>query len=160
MNAGMYGMADGRGMAGRKFIGRVGIQPSNTGALVEGSFSASGLLPNALTTVAGVRTKLLGVSGRGALRWLGIHAGTGSGSTYRVEVVVDGVTVINVPYITASSRGPMVWGEMTHVYMNSGTNQPTPVFDYLPFESSIEVYLTASVSEATGGYYYAIDLHQ
>lgn len=159
MNAGMYGMADGRGMAGRKFAGRVGFQTTNSGAVVDGAFASSGLASNAHSTASGVRSRLLNVSGRGALRWFGIAAGTTGGSTYRVEVVVDGVTVMNTPYVTASGRGPCVWGTAGQAAVGGGA-QPSPVLDYLPFDSSLEVYLTASVSEVSGGYFYLVDLHQ
>lgn len=156
MNAGMYGMADGRGMAGRKLIGRVGAsttpQPLTSPATAFSSLVGRNA-PAAVTLAANTRTLVLSASGTGALRACALEA-TGVGTlTLTIEVFIDGVRVINVGL--ASVDGNANAG----ISAAGGIYGSVPSLDFLPFTTSCEVYFTSSGTGAHNNIV-LVDLYQ
>lgn len=140
MNAGMYGMANGQGMAGRKFIGRVGV----LGAVARPAYPVSyiammaGRTGTTVTLAANTRTLVFSASGAGALRACALEA-TGIGIvSLTIEVVIDGVRALSVNHASVdgnSSQGITAFG---------GINGSVTSLDFVPFTSSCEVYFTSS----------------
>jgi hypothetical protein len=159
MNAGIYGMTNGQGMAGRKVAGRIGMGTSaSTGGNLE-SISSLGIASNALTLTSGVRTRVVSVTGKGALRWFGHVSGPTGAPTVKYEIVADGVTALNISVTATGSIGYSYWGHVTNTTISS-TAKTTPVFDFLPFDQSLEIYITEATSMGAGSYGYVVDMHQ
>ena len=150
MNAGMFGMGDGRGMAGRKLIGRAVsgggfitlVNPAGSLANLFGQAGASIFLP------ANVRTLALSVNGSGALRACALHAPSSGVSNMTAEVVLDGVRVIN-------AYRPTVDGATSSGIAAVGNTQS----DFLPFTNSCEIYYTSSVG-GTCTNFILVDIYQ
>lgn len=161
MNAGMHGMADGRGMAGRKLIRQLRSEPSPTetvGSYVPSILTAVTNVGASYLTLAsvtgGVDTVVFSLTGRGAVRWLGIGDGAASNSIL-TRLVIDGQTVISGAKTSkASPAGIVLCG---FGYGSSATGVGS--WDYMPFDSSVQVfYQTSSTASPYLGY--VIDLHQ
>lgn len=150
MNAGTFGMADGRVMAGRKVTSQLRSGTNyaasiNTAAGLAGTSSAV----SAGSVTFGVRTRIFSVTGKGAVRWFAAGP-TGSTPNTTVSIVIDGVEVRSETRAAAADgSGIGVCGICTTV----------SAWDYIPFESSVEVFVTVS-STITVQYAYVIDLHQ
>lgn len=155
MNQGMYGMADGGGMAGRKFVGRAGMSPVIPITLSVGPLaSAFGLgSPPTITLSSGVRQRLVSITGKGALRWASIYNGSSS-SSVTFEVWLDGVKAFDTTAMVVTGNSILACGVC-------GNNTYLSVIpDWWPFVSSLELYVTTSVGGSTYNPIYVIDLHQ
>lgn len=91
---------------------------------------------------AGVRTQLLGLTGRGVLSFLGLYAN--NTRTSRIEVLVDGRTVLDTNVVfTAAAQTCTLLG-------SSGANGSWPEFYAMPdaaganFRRSCQVYVTVT----------------
>jgi len=154
MNPGMYGMSDGRGMAGRKLAGQLTQGLRNSVANPSGNLASylGHSLP-LISLTANTRTRVLSVSGRGALRAFATTNGTGSNESQRVEVWVDGSLLIDTGAVSCGlSAGLMV----------VGTSMSTSFFmDYIQFDTSLDVFMTVSVGgSSTESIAYRVDVHQ
>lgn len=153
MNQGMYGMASASYAGGltRKLVAQLG----KGGTLNDrsGMLQTMGVAISSVTTPSGVRTKVLGVSGKGAARVLNIYNATGGTTDLRVECWFDGVKVFDITYVSVSSTSVPIIG----FYSPSGSYALTP--DWIPFESSYEVFVTSSI---VGGnsLQHITDIHQ
>lgn len=152
MNSGIYGMTSGQSLAGRKVKALGGTTPASIATATVTSFSgiAHATPVSAAATPATVRTRLLSVADKGAIRALAI-AGGGTDNT-RVEIIVDGVTIWDR---TIS----MVSGTMYVVVGFVGSASPSFCPDYIPFDSSMELWVTRSTLTTTD-YAFTVDLHQ
>jgi hypothetical protein len=160
MNAGTFGMADGRGMAGRKLATQV---RSSTSATVYGNYvssfptaviNAGATYQSAASVSGGVETRIFSINGRGALRWLGAGDGVAS-NTIKVRLVIDGVTVSTGSQSGKDSTGGLVVCGTG----NTTTGTILSLWDYMPFDSSVELFYTTS---ATAAPYlgFVVDIHQ
>lgn len=159
MNAGMYGMADGRGMAGRKIATqlRSEVATNNTGNYVSSVFTAIsnvGVSYLTLSSVTGaVDTLVFSLNGRGAVRWVGIGDGAAS-NTILARLVVDGKTIVSGGKTSKASTGGLI---LCGTGWASGTG--AGLWDYIPFDSSVQIYYQTSTT--TSPYLgYVIDLHE
>ena len=158
MNAGMYGMADGRGMAGRKLAGILQGQAVSVVSGVGGVSTFGVVCSRNYTTqtlTGGVRTRIGSVTGRGAVRgWIVETAA--AADTIRAELWIDGKSVLDITGGTAAA------GQHINVVgAFSGSSVVLAIFDYIPFDSSCELFVTAT----TGGgsayrYPFRIDIHE
>jgi hypothetical protein len=86
-----------------------------------------------------------------AVRFCGVE-GTGSGGNFRMEMLVDGIRVSDLTFSQAASTTYLIAG------FGVGGSTPFLVPDYIPFDQSFEVFITAG---ATGvNYLFNVDLHQ
>lgn len=152
MNAGMYGMSDGRGMAGRKLIGRAGLGTLPATSSWSALASSVGAATAGISLTAGVRTRLLNINGAGALRFGLVNNGSGVGTSSTFEVWLDGV-----PFINNSQVSPNWSNGQAQVFAGSTANG---FLDYLPFSQSCEVFVTAGTTSAGYTLAYLADLHQ
>lgn len=158
MNAGMYGMADGCGMNGRKFIGRVGTAQENASAVSPQVGASVGVARAATAPLsAGVRTRLVSVTGKGALRYFAADQSSGLPQVTNLEVWLDGVSV----YSTAgrSLISGSAWIACGAVMQTAGGSQ-CGVLDFWPFDQSCEVFITLATYSSPVNYLSVIDLHQ
>lgn len=164
MNAGMYGMADGRGMTGRKLIGSSysgPTSPSSTGFLNAGTYVASstGQSHTSLGLTAGVRIKVASITGKGAVRLLGFNASGVSIASLVFELWLDGQKVKQLVGNLSSGSGLLLIGTGS-----ANSTYPSLVPDYAPFDSSCEIFITSDTTIASGSdgarYAHWIDLHQ
>lgn len=97
--------------------------------------------------VANVRTSVLSLSGRGALRFIGIAPQTGIASL-RAEVELDGVVIFNTLYtsLTASSRVIAIG------YLAQITAAPELIAgpDLVEFTKEAQVFFTSTTAQAAG----------
>lgn len=152
MNAGMYGLADGKGMAGRKLIGRAGqgaLPVSTAGSTLAASVGAS---YGTISLTSGVKTRVLGVSGSGALRFGFVENGSAFNTSSSIQVVVDGVVVTNQ---SLTSPSWSIGNALIFCGSSSGG-----VLDYLPFSQSLEVFVTAGATSSSFAMAYLADLYQ
>lgn len=153
MNSGIYGMTSGQSLAGRKVKLLGGSTPTSlTGTTVTSFSSIAHATPvSSAATPATVRTRLLSVADKGAIRALAI-AGGGTDNT-RVEIIVDGVTIWD--------RTISMVNGTVYVVAGFGGGGTSPVFapDYIPFDSSMELWVTRSTLTTTD-YAFTVDLHQ
>lgn len=150
MNAGMYGLPNGQALQGRRLAAQLGRQTSASSIHTIGA--AAGAALTMLSLTAGVRTQALGVTGRGALRFVAAAASS-SGPVIRVEVVVDGVTVADY------SRTASATGDGAIAIGACGGSSVTAIWDWIPFDSSAQVFVTNN----NGGNTYFLhvtDIHQ
>lgn len=152
MNAGMYGMPNGQALQGRRLAAQLGRQ-SNAGSL-QNAPATTGAAVTSVTVTAGVRTLALSITGRGALRYMAAHNNTVTSTSLQIEVVIDGVTVINRTRDPATSTGD---GAVAVGMFNSTSSQAT--WDYIPFDSSVQVFVTLSAG-ATCGFAHVTDIYQ
>lgn len=152
MNQGMYyGLAGSQSSGGalRKLAGQLGRSYLFANPATGGAYTGTPL-------TAGVRTRLLSILGRGALRIASLTNNTGGNANMRLEVVLDGVVIADTGTLNASnSQGICPVGYPA----NSGS----PLFwDWVPFDSSLEIWATSSVTGTSGAYtfQYVADIHQ
>lgn len=159
MNQGMYGVSSGSGTAGvRKLAGQV--RSGTTQTTWAPVVLASGVGSVNVVLTAGVRTRVVAVNGKGALRWF--HgAAPAAGTDLTIEVVIDGVRVVNqlVTLPAASGGSNAVYVAIGGGFGAAGTSQATAFWDWVPFDASVELFLTSSTS-ATCTYGTAYDIHQ
>lgn len=159
MNQGTYGVSSGGGAAGlRKLAGQVrsGTTPTTWTPVV----LASGASSVNVALTAGVRTRIVAVNGKGALRWF--HAAApAAGTDLTIEVVIDGVRAVNqlVTLPAASGGSNAVYIAIGGGYGVAGTSQASAFWDWVPFDSSVELFLTSSTS-STCAYGTVYDIHQ
>lgn len=159
MNAGMYGMADGQGMAGRKVVSVIG---QGDAALPYNILNQSGYVTTSTPTIANnTPTKVLSVTGRGAIRLLSIaHATSQTSGNAIYKLVVDGVSVVEITRTVAGSNttGPLLVGSVVYSY----AGVLGAVKDYFPFSNSVELWVNAVAVGAGTSYFVTtcIDLHQ
>lgn len=150
MNPGTFGMPPGLG--GRKLAAQLGRQ-SAAGSLHTAA-ATTGAVVASIPVTAGVRTLALNITGRGALRYMAAHNNTGVSTSLQIEVVIDGVPVIARTRNPATSHGD---GIVAVGMFNSTSSQTT--WDYIPFDSSVQVFVTLSAG-ASCGFAYIADIHQ
>lgn len=162
MNPGMYGMASGQPGAARKLAGSVyggTTNPAANGFINAGTSVATsnGLSPLTPTLSASVRTRLVSVSGRGAVRAVGFNT-SGVSATATFELWIDGVRVKSLSGLMASGHGLLLVGSGS----SNGTYPSGIIPDFIPFDSSCEVFITSDTSLSGGSAIYShwIDLHQ
>lgn len=159
MNQGMYGVSSGAGAAGlRKLSGQVRSGTAQTTWTPVVLAAGVGAVNVSLT--AGVRTRVVSVTGRGALRWF--HgAAPAAGTDLTLEVLIDGTRVINqlVTLPAASGGSNAVYVAIGGGLGVAGTTQASAFWDWVPFDASVELFLTSSTS-ATCAYGTAYDIHQ
>lgn len=96
---------------------------------------------------AGVRTSAINVTGRGIVDFLGVCRG--STGDMRVEILVDGRTLLNEVVTTGSTTevftylGGLAWDAVSSAY-----NYASPAPGCLYFRRSFQVYLTAISTSA------------
>ncbi|MGX5662244.1 hypothetical protein [Diaphorobacter nitroreducens] len=117
-------------------------------------FSNSGAAANEFTNLAvhsfpalsaGVRTNMLSLTGRGALRFIGLAA-TAAIASLRVEVLLDGVTIFDATYtsLTSTSRAIQI-GYLAQINTNCIAGP-----DLVEFTNAAQVFFTASTNQAVG----------
>lgn len=151
MNAGMYGLPTGQAMGGLKLASQLGRAPASVG--LDNVGAQAGALVSSVPLTAGVRTLVLNISGRGALRYLSAHNNTNTAGTITVEVILDSVSVISrtTPSISTAGYGLVAVGL-------AGTGASS-VWDFIPFDSSAQVFVTIS-GGASIGFAHITDIHQ
>lgn len=162
MNAGMYGMADGWGLASRKVVGYVG--KTTTGAITNALRAAEALGSVAVSTAtvtAGVRTLLASVNARGAVLLAVAGHGSAVSSTVTVELVIDGETLLSRSY-TSSANNDGIFAAGYGAF-NSGDATPVAIqcaFDYVPFDGRAELWITTSGTLTTVKYSFLAELYK
>lgn len=160
MNAGMYGMADGRGMAGRKLAGQVmpaSISPGVSAGTVLAMAASQSRSPESVNLSAGVRTKVLSVSGLGALRMAGWSM-SAQVANITYELWLDGILIKKYTNVSVASGADLVLAGV-----GVGSNAyPDVSADFIPFESSCEIFVTSDVpvSGGNGRHFYWVDVHK
>ena len=157
MNAGMYGMADGQGIAGRKLLGIAGKSTTATSVAVQGNPSTVagivGATNNPYSLVINVRTKLVSINGAGVLKYFYSADSSATPYNYVVEIWLDGVKVVQTGWTNGASAnfGPVQVG-----FVAASCIQ----LERLPFYSSLEVYATTNNGPCSGNFVYLADLYQ
>jgi hypothetical protein len=148
MNSGIYGMTSGQSLAGRK------VAASAVGRVydaITSVVSVIGANPQSVALTAATRTRLVAISGRGAVRAAALQQSLGS-VNLRLELWIDGVRVSDSGTVTTvSGTGIVIAG--------GGVSGQTPLWDWIPFENSMEFWAT---SANTGSHTYGLiyDIHQ
>lgn len=152
MNSGIYGITSGQSLAGRKVKAVGGATPSVLGILAADAASpCRATAVTGATTPNGVRTRLLSVQDRGAVRFFGIQ---GTGVSTRVEILIDGVRVVDQTFLATSSQTFLSIG------FGGGGAAPIAIPDYVPFDTSFEAFITVGGSAGASNYLFTVDLHQ
>jgi hypothetical protein len=159
MNAGMFGIGDGRGMAGRTLLGIAGKSTTPNNATQGNPSNVAGLLGatvNPYSLANNVRTKLLTINGAGVLKYLYVSDNSASPYNYVIEIWMDGAKVIQSGWTNGGSGnfGPVILG-----FVNVGA-YPSVQLEQLPFYSSLEVYATTNNGPCSGNFVYLADLYQ
>lgn len=151
MNAGMYGMADGRGMAGRKVAASTirTSHGSDPAGCVSGTLRAEKLTTTSLAV--STRLRIFSIQGKGAVRAAGVSAKDTAGNL-TVELFVDGVRTVVHTNTAIAAAGPLLVGS----FISSGIC----ALDWVPFDSSVEIYVTQTGTNSGVDYAVAYDLHQ
>lgn len=157
MNAGMYGMSDGRGMAERKVIAAAQSPGTSQLTAVTASTCANSLGYNAwlngTTITLNTRTRILSVNGKGALR-LHVLSGDAAGSTNaQQELWVDGVKVKDH---SVTSLQPTNSAVLVGAVSTAGVT----ALDYVPFNSSLEIWVSVNATRTAMSAATVYDLHQ
>ena len=154
MNAGTFGTPSGNLSHGRKLARqlRAATQVSYLSLASGGQVSA---VSASLSVSVGVRTQSMSITGRGALRFLGVCNTVATATNLRLEILLDGVTVCDVTASGCSDgSGPV--GVGTFVYAGSAAQGQ---WDYVPFDSTLQIFVTSS-AVANPTLLYVVDLHQ
>jgi hypothetical protein len=154
MNAGMYGVPDGRGMAGRRLAfssRKTTVHGGDPALMVNNSHAAPTVSTPALA--AGVRTLIFSVQGRGAIRAAGVSAKDAAGNL-TCELWLDGVRVVNHTATAFANAGALLAG----FYIPTTTQ--VVGFDWMPFDTSAEIYATQTGANTGVTYAVAYDLYQ
>lgn len=155
MNAGMFGHPGGLSAGGTRSIVSYGTQ---IGLSADPTLTINGPIRGIRVTGASatwnVRTRLYAAIGKGACKFFVLEHAAGSDQTVLVEMVVDGVTIASKS-VSISSGGSA---------LAVGCYSPSPSYgyslDYVPFNTSFEVYVTNSTNTTTYNYAYNVDAHQ
>ena len=155
MNAGMYGMASGVGGQLPRLTGIAGKNQTFASLgqnISTAALNAGARLITAPTPVSGVRQNILTINGKGFLKYLGIAESGGSSTAMRAEVLIDGIKIIDATWTHGGSGnfGPFLIGNFS----------PLGAFEYLPFSSSVEVFVTETGVIGGLNYVFLADLHQ
>ena len=118
---------------------------------------ANGANKSALNSVpAATRTQILNISGRGSLLFAAIISGESSLYSRRLEVVIDGRTVLDVTVSFASSSDYQLFVGTGVTLFSGAALYPVysaiPQID-LPFRRSCSVFLTSSAAETFNNYF-------
>lgn len=141
MNAGMYGLPNGA--PERRVTGLLRSLGQTTFVTQIGQFAkaaTTGTVP-AIADINQLQA-ITTISGKGAILWGGIH-GVGSGNL-RTVLEIDGVRVLDQTHaVSATSSG--------NVFVGGGSSDGasvvvSPVFQYIPFTSSMRVLVATSVT--------------
>ncbi len=158
MNAGMYGMADGRGGQFPKLAGIAGKNGTPTTAFfnVAGFGQVIGAASNSVSVTNGVRVKALSISGRGVLKALAVAESGTVTPTYRVELFIDGSRVLDATWTASGSAnmGPPLLGGV------GNTINAAPFFEHVPFSSNVDVFITVSGIGNPATLVYLADIYQ
>lgn len=124
-----------------------GATISNNGSMTSEFANVAAHTTPALS--ANVRTSVLSLSGRGALRFIGFACAT-SIASLRVEIVIDGVTVFDNTYtsLIGSSRAIQI-GNLVAI-----TAAPTLIggLDLCEFTNSAQVFYTSTAAQSSGNF--------
>ena len=118
---------------------------------------ANGANKSALNSVpVATRTQILNMSGRGSLLFAAIVSGEFTSYSRRLEVVIDGRTVLDVTVSSATSGDYQLFVG-AGMALFDGTNlfpvySAIPQID-LPFRRSCSVFLTSSAAETSNNYF-------
>ena len=129
---------------------------ARTGGGAIGNF-ANGANKSALNSVpAATRTQILNMSGRGSLLFAAIVSGETRPYSRRLEVVIDGRTVLDVT-VSFATNGDYQLFVGTGMALSDGTTlypvySAIPQID-LPFRRSCSVFLTSSAAETWNNYF-------
>lgn len=113
-----------------------------------------GLTAYTTTPTLGARTRLYAAFGRGAARLF--QASVAGNCTYRLEVLVDGKIV----YDRTISNGATAEEAQSLVGQAYSSAPAWFSLDYLPFDSSFEVYITITVSSVAANWCYIVEEHE
>lgn len=154
MNQGLYGMAGGQSGMARTVIFR---SPRTLNAanvnIVSSQFM--NIAPVSFTPTMGVRTKVFGVTGKGALTFVTVVSNSAStASNLTVELVLDGILVSNNTISVGNTgNGLFVVGA------GMAATEIGGAMEWVPFSSSAEVFVTESVAIVTN-LFASYELHQ
>lgn len=155
MNQGLYGMAGGQSGMARTVIFR-SPRTLNATNVQTVSLQFMNIAPVSFTPTMGVRTKVFGVTGKGALTFVTVVSNVSStASNLTVELVLDGILVSNNT-ISVSNAGQGLF--VVGAGMAAGA-EIGGVMEWVPFSSSAEVFVTESVAIATN-LFASYELHQ
>lgn len=148
MNAGIFPLMDSQPGGGRRvFASNVGRSRGQVSAPV----APLGCAGQAVVLTAGVRTRVLSVNGRGAFRAAAIEQSLAP-VNLRFELWVDGV-------LAADTGTNLVTVGNGLILLGLGASGQTPAWDWVPFDSSAELWVTTNTSGShTFGFVY--DIHQ
>lgn len=129
---------------------------ARTGGGEIGNF-ANGANKSALNSVpVATRTQILNMSGRGSLLFAAIVSGAFASYSRRLEVVIDGRTVLDVTVSSASNGAYQLFVGTGMALLDGATLYPVysaiPQID-LPFRRSCSVFLTSSAAETSNNYF-------
>lgn len=153
MNAGMFPLPNGQQGGVRKLSGQIGRQ-ANASSINAMGPGAGAVATNISGLTGNTRINLLSVAGRGAARFLAVCDASGAGGNFRVEVIVDGVTIFDGTRTIASIGD----GLIPVGYCVSSTT--TAIWDYVPFDSSLQVFVTLPGAATAVYLLRVIDIHQ
>lgn len=155
MNQGMYGMASpssGAGVGAGGSLRKLAAQVGRNYVYTSMTTGANGI---GVPLTASVRTRVLSISGRGAMRIASVAQFTGGAANMRAELLLDGVPVVDTGTAAVSH---------TSGYCLIGiplSSVATPLmWDWWPFDASAEIYVTSSVTNASYTLSHITDIHQ
>lgn len=157
MNQGLYPIIYPEGQNARRPAGQVRTGFS-VGVTYGQAMSAAGLnsTGDSVALSASVRTRILAVNGRGAFRFGLLNNGSGgSSASFLLELWIDGVRVVS----NNNNGNSLGNGNYAHYVGGSNGTNITASLDWVPFETSAEVWVTAS-NAGTYNHGYLIDIHQ
>lgn len=147
-------MPNGQALQVRKLAAQIGRQ--TLASSIHSMSGASGAAAAAVSGLTGnTRVNLLSVTGRGAARFLAVAEGSGSASgNLRLEVIVDGVTISDVTRAVGATGDGII-----PIGYCASTTIPA-IWDYVPFDSSLQVFVTLPGTTTTVYLLRVIDIHQ
>lgn len=160
MNNGIHGLGGGRTnnkISG--YAGKVTTVQSNVALAIA---AAAPIAVNTATVTATVRTRLAAVNGKGAvLLTMAAHGTDVVSSSPVVELVIDGEVIIRNTYTSSTlNTGILLAGYASY---NSGDVYPVPIqcsFDYIPFDSNAELWVTTTGSLTSVKYSFLAELYK
>lgn len=159
MNPGMYGMPSGspQGVRKLKALGGSAVSVIGGGNVNSYATPCHATPVSGASTPANTRVRLMSIQDRGAVRFFGV---VDPGRLVRIELFVDGVLVFDQSIGLLSTSALLLCVGFGSGAVNNTPSNPVAIPDYIPFDSSFEVFATMSTGGSTLDYLFNADLHQ
>jgi hypothetical protein len=103
------------------------------------------------STTAGVYKQMVSVTGSGVLKFAAFLIGTSNSQIFKLRIVLDGVTALEIVTPNANMTSRMIPGVGSVYYDDGTTGIITPTFEDIPFNSSLSIDVSTGNTEGGAG---------